>query len=155
MLSVDCGFANNGGSSGSANLEYFGPTLPVQIGFDPAYNSGSGLAPQIPQNLLPALVDTGAAVSCIDSNLAMLLNLPIVDRQLCSGIGGSEHLNMHLAQIYVPQLDFTIYGRFAGVHLTAGNQLHQALIGRTFLRNCTLQYDGTSGAVTITLASTQ
>ena len=46
MLSVDCGFPGNGGSSGSANLEYFGPTLPVQIGFDPAYNNGSGLAPQ-------------------------------------------------------------------------------------------------------------
>lgn len=81
----------------------------------------------------------------------MLLNLPIVDRQLCSGMGGSEYLNMHLAQIYVPKLNFTIYGMFAGVHLTAGNQVHQALMGRTFLRYCTLQYNGTSGAVTIAI----
>ena len=42
-------------------------------------------------------------------------------------------VTVHLAQIYVPSLDFTVYGRFSAVHLAAGGQAHQALIGRTFL----------------------
>ena len=32
-----------------------------------------------------------------------------------------------------PILDFIQYGRFAGVDLAAGGQVHKALIGRTFL----------------------
>lgn len=56
---------------------------------------------------------------------------------------------MHLAQIYVPALQFTVYGSFAGVHLVAGGQIHQALIGRTFLQHVRMVYDGQSGKVTI------
>ena len=56
---------------------------------------------------------------------------------------------MHLAQIYVPALDFTMYGVFAGVHLTAGGQPHYALMGRTFLQEFTLVYEGRTGTVTL------
>ena len=56
---------------------------------------------------------------------------------------------MLLAQIYVPDLDFTVYGRFRGVRLSDGGQPHSALIGRTFLRHFTMFYDGRTGAVTI------
>lgn len=56
---------------------------------------------------------------------------------------------MHLARIFVPALRFTIYGMFAGVHLTAGGQQRFALIGRTFLRNFIMSYDGTTGAVSL------
>ena len=56
---------------------------------------------------------------------------------------------MHLAQIHVPSLNFTIYGAFAGVHLKTGGQIHQALIGRTFLQNFTMVYEGLTGTVTI------
>jgi len=38
---------------------------------------------------------------------------------------------------------------FSGVHLAAGGQHHLALIGRTFLQNFTLIYEGRSGNVTI------
>ena len=54
---------------------------------------------------------------------------------------------MHLAQIHVPDVNFTIYGEFAGVHLRAGGQPHDALIGRDFLQHFTMTYNGYSGSV--------
>jgi predicted aspartyl protease len=96
-----------------------------------------------------ALVDTGATESCIDSQLALNLNLPIVDRRKISGTYGPHEVNIHLAQVHVPSLNFTVYGAFAGVHLAAGGQPHKALIGRTFLRHYTMIYEGRTGNVTL------
>jgi hypothetical protein len=90
-----------------------------------------------------------AGESCIDAALAMNLKLPIVDRRTAAGVGGAQDLNMHLAHIHIPSLGFTIYGPFAGVSLQAGGQHHQALIGRTFLQNFTMIYEGRTGTVTI------
>ena len=56
---------------------------------------------------------------------------------------------MHLAQIHVPTLDVTLYGTFAGVDLIAGGMIHQALIGRTFLRHFTMTYNGFTGSVVL------
>jgi hypothetical protein len=66
-----------------------------------------------------------------------------------SGVHGSIEINMHLAQVRIPSLGWTIYGTFAGVHMQAGGQPHLALIGRTFLRNYTMIYDGKTGKVTL------
>ncbi len=49
----------------------FGPTLIVNIGFDPSYKIAAKTVPNLPANQLHALVDTGATESCIDSALAM------------------------------------------------------------------------------------
>lgn len=97
------------------------------------------------------MVDTGALNSCIDSGVAQSLGLPIVDAATISGAHGPGLVNFHLAQIYVPSLNFTNYGRFAGVHLHAGGQPYSALISRSFLRYMKLEYDGISGAASITL----
>jgi gag-polyprotein putative aspartyl protease len=131
-------------------LVLHGPTLGVQIGFDPAYNPQTPTRPPaLPQNLIVALVDTGATESCIDTGLAMSLNLPVVDRRTVGGVGGAHDVNMHLAHIHIPALTFTIHGLFAGVSLQAGGQHHQALIGRTFLQGFTMIYEGRTGTVTI------
>ncbi len=152
MPSTECGFIDvPGGAAGAELLAYYGPTLKVDIGFDATF---------IPTNFplsvpapgvkgIHALVDTGASESCIDSMLASQLNLPIVDRRMVSGVHGSIEINMHLAQVHVPSLGFTIWGSFAGVNMQAGGQLHLALIGRTFLRGYTMMYDGRTGKVTI------
>lgn len=94
-------------------------------------------------------MDTGASESCIDSSLAGALNLPVVERQPVAGVHGADEVNIHLAQILVPDLAYTIYGRFAGVHLRAGGQPHFALIGRTFLSSVQLHYDGPTGSAVI------
>jgi predicted aspartyl protease len=150
MANVECGFADvPGGASGSDLLTSYGPTPPVDIGFDANFKANQVPAPIAGIKGVDALVDTGAAESCIDSLLASQLNLPIVDRRPIAGALGQGEANMHLAQVHIPSLKRTIYGVFAGVHLQAGGQMHKALIGRTFLRHCTMSYDGQAGTVSI------
>ena len=142
MSSVDCGFKGQ-----KELLVRFGPTLNVRIGFDPNYSPSSMRLPDLPEKLWPALVDTGATESCIDSTLAYELQLPVYDTVSVSGVHGKKELNLHLAQIYVPSLHFITYGRFTGVHLISGEQPHYALIGRSFLRNFNMTYNGKTGSV--------
>ncbi|MBI3491026.1 MAG: retroviral-like aspartic protease family protein [Acidobacteria bacterium] len=131
-------------------LVTYGPTLLVDIGFDPNYQP-----PPHPNLPVPgikgihALVDTGATESCIDSMLATQLGLPVVDKRVVAGVSGPQDVNIHLAQVHIPSLLFTIYGTFAAVHLAAGGQPHRALIGRTFLSRFTMVYNGQTGDVTI------
>jgi predicted aspartyl protease len=122
-----------------------GPELIVDIGFDPNYTTG------IPAGLaapgVPALVDTGAIYSFIDDDLANKLGLPIVNQQTVSGSNGQHLVNMYLGHIFVPSLHFTITGQFGGVHLVAGGQRHNAILGRTFLMHFTMTYNGLTGEV--------
>ena len=153
MPTTKCGFDDSSEVSGADLLVQFGPTLFVDIGFDPTYvpSQGKPAKPPTPGiTQVRALVDTGATESCIDSGLAMQLSLPIIDRRALGGVSGIHHANVHLAQIRVPSLLFTIYGAFAAVNLAAGGQPHLALIGRTFLRSFTMSYEGRTGTVTIT-----
>lgn len=141
MPTVSCEFKGSPEMLGSRALVRFGPTLRVQIGFDTDFQPDEGGH--------FALVDTGALDSCIDSSLAMELKLPIIGRQRVAGVHGPDDLNMHLARIHVPDLQETLYGMFAGVHLAAGGQPHAALLGRSFLQNYTMTYDGRNGLVTL------
>lgn len=153
MATTKCGFDDAQGVAGSGrdSLVTFGPTLVVNIGFDPTYDPATAQKhPVAGVTGLQALVDTGAIASCIDAGLALQLKLPIIDRQKIGGVGGLHEVNVHLAQIYIPTLNFTIYGPFAAVELVAGGQAHFALIGRTFLQNFTMEYDGPTGTVTLT-----
>lgn len=148
MADTECGFNDvAGGASGADLLVSRGPTLLVNIGFDPSFSAITGVKPQPGLQGVEALVDTGASTSCIDNLLGSQLNLPIIDRIQISGAGGHHMANMYLAQIYIPSLSSTIIGSFAGVDLLAGGQRHSALIGRSFLRNCRMEYDGTTGSV--------
>ncbi|MCW5557814.1 MAG: hypothetical protein KIT22_08285 [Verrucomicrobiae bacterium] len=70
-------------------------------------------------------------------------------------MGGAHVVNVHLAQVFVPALAFTIYGAFSAVHLQAGGQGHKVLIGRTFLRHCRMVYDGLTGGVTLEIPPPQ
>ena len=142
---MECGFPN------PLVLIRFGPTVPVNIGFDPNWRPVPGRnAPDSGILDVHALVDTGATESCIDNLLAAALSLPVVDRQPIAGISGKDLANIYVAQVYVPALNHTVYGRFAGVDLRKGGQVHSALLGRTFLQSFRMEYDGTTGAVTIT-----
>ena len=152
MPKVDCGFQSDSNATGKDLLEFRGPTLQVLIGFDPTYRLAASGSPLLPQARYPALVDTGASECCVDSVLAKALKLPVVDQEDRSGAHGKHKLDIHLAQIYVPELAWVMVGKFAGVHLVAGGQPHCALIGRTFLRSFTMIYEGETGAVTISRA---
>lgn len=136
-----------------------GPTLTVEVGFDPGFfhqdpvqvqaaiAAAHAAAPST--SLQEALVDTGAFDSCIDEDLAQQLQLPLIDQQDGSGIGGRERFNVYLGYIRIASLGQIQYGRFMGVKLSAGGQPHRVLLGRTVLQQMVLIYDGTSGAVKI------
>lgn len=149
MPTTKCGFSDiPGGAKGTDNLVQWGPTLLVNIGFDPKYIFGQSAPPPVPGITNPnALVDTGATECCIDRLLAAQLNLPIVDRRTIAGAHGAKEVDVHLAQVFVPSLNVTIYGAFASVDLRAGGQLHSALMGRTFLKHFKMIYDGSTGNV--------
>jgi predicted aspartyl protease len=149
MARTLCGFNSSPTVSGTDLLEGLGPTLIVNIGFDPAWLGASGAVPALGLVGLQALVDTGAGESCIDAAVANHLGLPIVDRRPIAGVGGQHMANMYMAQIHVPSINFTIFGAFSGVNLLAGGQRHTALIGRTFLRHFTMIYEGRTGAVIV------
>lgn len=129
MAEIHCGFVDDPklGVSGSKLLVLYGPTIQVDIGFDPDFRPDPTKTLDPPKPGVTgqhALIDSGASDSCIDSLLAAQLKLPIVDRQRVSGVHGSGEVNIHLAQIAIPALGNLTYGRFAGVHLQAGGQVH-------------------------------
>ena len=149
MPETKCGFNDSANVSGSDLLAAFGPTLKVDIGFDSKFRPNGKNIPIAGIKGVNALVDTGAQECCIDNLLAATLGLPIVDRQPISGSNGSHTTNIYQAQVHIPALNYTMTGRFAGVDLIAGGQSHTALIGRTFLKDFNMVYEGKTGTVTI------
>ncbi len=106
MPRTKCGFVDSPAGSGRPALVAHGPTLFVDIGFDPAYDPAAPTRPPVlAATKLWALVDTGATESCIDSDLAAKLQLPVVDQRRVAGVGGSKEVSMHPGHIHVPGLD--------------------------------------------------
>ncbi len=130
-------------------LVTLGPTVTVTVGHLDSKTANPELAKDQASESVAALVDTGALESCIDDALAKKLGLPVIDRQKCAGVSGESIHDVYLALIDIPTLQYAQYGRFMGVHLAVGGQLHQVLLGRTLLRTMMLVYDGVHGTVTI------
>ena len=143
-MTTSCGFENH-----PELLVAYGPTLGVQVGFDGRFAPGRGMRPELPPDPYQALVDTGAAATCIDSELAARLGLPVVNQQKVGSPLGAGSLYTHLAQLILPGIDAPFYGEFLGAHLAAGRQPYSILIGRDFLQYFIMSYNGVTGAVTI------
>ena len=133
---ASCGWEDSG------SLVLRGPTIPVRISV--------GDDDDDRDDTYPALVDTGASLDAIDSELAALLGLPVVDEATVVGSNGPHTVTVHLGRIVVPELRLSRYGRFHAVHLSAGGQEHRALLGRRFLSVCRMTYDGRTGEVVLT-----
>jgi predicted aspartyl protease len=148
MPIVEAGFIDDATATGPQWLLGVGPTIQVIVGLHPAAPMGGaeGTGPASRETF--ALIDTGATLTCIDDALAQELGLPVIDRQTCSGIGGSHDLDVYAAQIIAPGLGgLSQFGRFAGVKLADGGQAHKVLIGRSFLQSLIMVYDGRTGRV--------
>ena len=149
MPIIEAGVKNSNDQIDPIQLVQVGPSIEVSIG-----HFRTGGAPRVPPTedvFTLALVDTGATESCIDISLAQNLDLPVVDKMTISGVGGAKTHDVYMAQIHIPVLKFTQYGKFAGVDLDGGGQQHKALLGRSFLQNTIMIYDGLRGQVTITV----
>ena len=150
MSTVNCGFPDVPEDSRRLLLVEVGPTVPVRIGYDPGFDETSGSEPILPPELHSVLVDTGANGNSIDIELAAQLRLPVYEYGVSiAGSVGEHTTDIYLAQIYIPDLNRTIGGQFTGVNLAGGNQLHRAIIGRSFLQDFTLHYDERTGEVTM------
>ena len=100
-MRVEFGFPRN-----APLLAYHGPTLTVAVGFDKTWKESHKTPPNARGFELEALVDTGAQDSCIDRLLAVQLGLPAVDREAVCGVHGLREVDVYLAQVYIPALDF-------------------------------------------------
>ena len=151
MPEGQCGwlYPEAGGETPQALLAHFGPTIPVEIGFDPLHRHTSTTRPNIPRDEHPALVDTGAGTCCIDWRLAEALHLPMVDRQMMGGVHGQQMTNFYMGQMCIPSIQFVITGLFAGLDLMGGGFGQKAIIGRDLLAHHTMVYHGLTGSVTL------
>lgn len=130
----------------SDQLASFGPTIPILVGV-PQGQPADGHPKAQPVTQVQALIDTGASVSCIDNDFAESLGLPAVDVQNLNGVAGSAPHTVYLGHLFVPQLNIAMSaGRLFGV----GLKTHQVIVGRDFLHDAIMIYDGMSGEVTIT-----
>lgn len=147
-MPVSCGFS--GAPQARTLLVYHGPTLSVSIGLDPSWKKGQNRPPRPDRASITALIDTGAEESCFDSQLALDLGLMAIDRRAVCGVG-SMIADVVQAQVYVEALKYTISGAFAVVPLVKNGGRQSVVLGRSFLRDCYLIYDGKTGDVSITL----
>lgn len=145
MSEVECGFTAEPAVVAPELLVREGPVIAVDVGFNPRRSPGGAPFPASRQ--VQALLDTGATDSCVDETLARELQLPEVDQKKIIGIGGGQDAILYSAQIHAPDLDFTQYGYFSGVNLS--DLPYGALIGRRFLREFKMVYNGTTGSVII------
>lgn len=83
MPLIEAGFLDDDGRPDNLGLVQHGPSVSVTIGYVP-----EGQSDPVERETVYALVDTGPTESHIDSKLAEKLNLPLVDIQPPSGVGG-------------------------------------------------------------------
>ena len=120
-----------------------GPILEVVIGYK--------IEQLDPSNSLYALIDTGADYPVIGKSFASSLGLPVIRECEVTGATGVDVATIYLGQIYVPSLDVGIYQEIIALDLQMTNSRdYQALLGRTFLQYFKMEYDGMTGAVTLT-----
>ena len=148
MRSTQAGFkAGAAGESPADLLVRLGPTIQVDIGLKS--RAPAGEVPNLPEKKIKALIDTGAGGDCIDNALARRLKLPIHDEGEISGVGGRHRAFIYTARIFVPKLNKLLFQPFTGVKLHEGEQWHRVILGRSFLRQYRLAYDGLTGKVEI------
>ena len=136
------------GSDGSQALQHVGPTTVAHVFLDTNYVPGESESPDMSGGKrVEALIDTGAALSCIDERLANSLNLPKMGPANVAGVGGSQELELRLVQIYLPEFERLKYASLVAVKLAEGGQRHEVLLGREFLMDYRMLYDGRSGVV--------
>jgi len=143
---ADAGIKDALGKASPSLLVRYGPSLEVTV----RHYSQGDITP-ISEDAITvwALVDTGAGESCIDDVLARKLRLPVTDRRKIAGASGPSWHDVYMGEIYIPATGNTIIGPFTGVHLIKGGQQHGVLLGRTFLNNKVMIYDGVNGTVRI------
>jgi hypothetical protein len=99
------------------------------------------------------MLDTGANINCIETSLAVSLELPVVDVEgevKVVGSGGMEKQPVYFALVSIPALNVDEEPEpFHSVGDLQAIRPHQIVLGRPFLEKYRLAYDGRTGSVII------
>lgn len=142
-MSVECGQPGR-----PLDLAKYGPQIRVQIGFDHDYQVEIPLKkPRIPEASFVGVVDTGANQTSIDIGVADRLRLPLVDKTDSVNVHGVVKSNMYAVHMYFPDLDYPAIGTLVGTRLSETGFNCDLLLGRDFLKDIQMLYDGRTGSV--------
>lgn len=102
-----------------------------------------------PSVTILAMVDTGASITTVNSQIAQSSGLPQTGSTQLSGVGGVQQSSIHAAAVNLPQYGVkvdvvqvaTVPGQLPGVDM---------LIGRDLLQNLSLEYHGSEGVFNLT-----
>ncbi len=142
--------STNPGAVNPGHLANVGPRLPVQIGIPDnlavAYADEGKEIPALVDGY--ALFDTGASITCVDESVLRRLGLPPMDNIDLATPSGSSKAHTYACALYFPGYPLPD----ADLSFVAGAQLQHtgyvALIGRDFLSDMVLIYDGPGARVT-------
>ena len=95
-----------------------------------------------------ALIDTGTRHDCIDSGFAERLRLPVVDTFGVTTSAGSHSIAVYAALVVVPRLGISRYAAFVGINFAFADVPHRVVLGRAFLEDVIMIYDGLRGQIT-------
>lgn len=138
MSTAEVGFAYQPGL-----LLHRGPTVRARVGVGRDVVDDA----DAPEHF--AIIDTGAQNNCIDQGFARAIGLNPIGYLRISGVGGHFDTETYTAHVYVPALDYLVAGRFIGANLLSAGQHHGLILGRDFLADFSMSYNGGSGSVTL------
>lgn len=92
------------------------------------------------------LIDTGASDVCIDYRLAERLGLKVIDQTMVGVVGATVPAKIYLGRVVIPQLGFDRMMRLYA--LKVRHATHEILLGRSFLQNYIVTFDGPAGIFT-------
>jgi predicted aspartyl protease len=89
------------------------------------------------------LIDTGASDVCIDYRLARALKLRQIDQRTVATPGGSLLAAIHLGVVEIPALNFKQPMPLFALKVAAAS--YSVILGRSFLRQFIVTFDGPNG----------
>jgi len=131
-------------------LQKYGLLLPIELHLPTALaNLYVGQNQPIPPPTIgSALVDTGATISAVDETYLTAMGLQPIGQGQVSTPAGQQLQNIYPVQMLFPGTPIPpLQSRVLGMHFHHGKII--ALIGRDFLCNCVLTYNGLMGSYTI------
>ena len=149
--------SHDGGSPAQRRkiLELAGPTLPVLVrnpehnGKPMSFFENKDISPFIERT---GLIDTGATAVLISRNVAEELGLRQTGNTMMQGVNRSADALIYAGMIEVPQLDYAI--TIPVLAPRRGEFASGLLLGRSFLKDFIVTYDGPSGMLTIVQPTT-
>lgn len=143
MPVVSATFEADRGLPDRAALLRHGPSIDIHVVPLSRYAERASEAPPA-----GAIIDTATRHDCIDATFAERLRLPVVDTVEVLTPAGHDTIAVYAAFVAVPRLGLRRFGSFVGIDFAYAEVPHRVVLGRSFLEQVILIYDGFRGRVT-------